>query len=56
MPASTLGIDGQQIYLVDEGSATNPVPLVLIHGFPGSSLALRTTERYPHAGQSGSHG
>jgi len=25
MPASTFGIDGQQIYLVDEGSATNPV-------------------------------
>ena len=40
MGATTLTVDGERIYVVDEG-ADHPdrTPILLIHGFPGSSLS-----------------
>src|SRR2546421_7969488 len=39
MPASTLEIDGERVYVVDEGADRTAVPILLIHGFPSSSFS-----------------
>lgn len=40
MGATTLTVDGERIHLVDAGAEiVDPVPILLIHGFPGSSYS-----------------
>src|SRR5436190_1649469 len=38
LSATTLTIDGERIYLLEEGGAEAGLPILLIHGFPGSSF------------------